>query len=159
MTWYEILVLVAGALGGFDLVKWLANVIGNRKNNSRIADAEADAAEFHILQEQIQFLQQQLKDKEERFAEQTELLRKVQRERLDVEKEKSIMEIGYLKRIAALELELALKKCDDEECPFRKPPTAKTPPKTGLTKQSYFKNRDKTKSVSDDTTESPSAQV
>lgn len=50
MTWYEILIGVLGALGGLDLMKWGYNTIINRKNNSRIADAEADASEFHILQ-------------------------------------------------------------------------------------------------------------
>lgn len=155
MTWYEIVVLIAGALGGFDLVKWLANVIGNRKNNARIADSEADASEFHILQEQIIFLQQQLKEKEERFAEQTNLLRTVQRELLDLEKEKSVMEVGYIKRIAELEIELSNVRCNEHDCPFRQPPTAHTPPAKWLTKEKYFANKRK----KNDTAENTSPQV
>lgn len=143
MTWYEILVAIAGALGGIDLIKWLANVIGNRKNNSRIADAEADASEFHILQEEMVFLQEQVKEKEIRFAEQTTLLRQVQRELLALEKEKSVMEVGYIKQVANLEIELEKKRCDDLPCPFRLPPNAHTQAVAGTTRESYFQNRAK----------------
>lgn len=142
MNW-ETLVTVLGALGGLELVKWLYNIIANRRNNARINEAEADASEFHVLEEQIQFLQQQLKDKEERFVEQTNLLRDTQRDLLLLEKEKAVMEVEYLKRIAELELELARVRCNDEFCPFRQPPTATTPPKPGVTKEKYFEQREK----------------
>lgn len=138
VTWYEITIAVAGAFGGLELLKWGVNIIFNRKNNARIADSEADASEFGVLQTTNVFLQQQLKEKEERFAEQTNLLRKVQRELLELEKEKSVMEVEYLKRIAALELELMMKRCDEHDCPFRQPPTAHTPPAKGLTKDKHF---------------------
>lgn len=141
MTWYEVAIAIVGTLGGFEFIKWAWDKFFNRKNNARIADSEADASEFHILQEQIIFLQQQLKEKEERFAEQTDLLRKVQRELLDLEKEKSVMEVGYLKRIAELELELTMKRCDEHDCPFRQPPTAHTPPAKGLTKEKHFSKK------------------
>lgn len=142
MSW-ETLVTVLGAMGGLELIKWLYNVIANRKNNARINEAEADASEFHVMQEQMVFMQQQLKDKEERFAEQTEHLRDVQRDLLTLEKEKSLMEVEYLKKIADLELELARVRCNDELCPFRQPPTAATPPKPGVTKEKYFEQREK----------------
>ena len=145
MTWYEIVVAVAGAFGGVELIKFLWDKFFNRKNNARIADSEADASEFHILQEQIIFLQQQLKEKEERFAEQTNLLRKVQRELLDLEKEKSMMEVGYIKRIAELEIELSNVRCNEHDCPFRQPPTVFTPPAKGLTKEKHFANKRKKK--------------
>lgn len=144
MNW-EILVAFIGALGGLEFVKWGYNAIVNRKNNTRINDAEAETTEFHLLEEQITFLQQQLKEKEERFVEQTDLLRNVQRDLLTLEKEKALTETEYLKRISQLELELAMVRCNDEECPFRQPPTAKTPPMPGLTKDDYFKNRKSTK--------------
>ncbi len=142
MNW-ETFAAVIGALGGIELVKWLYNIIVNRRNNERINDAEADASEFHVLEEQIQFLQQQLKDKEERFVEQTNLLRDTQRDLLLLEKEKAVMEVEYLKRIAELELELAHVRCNDEFCPFREPPTAMTPPKPGVMKEKYFEQREK----------------
>lgn len=142
MTWYEIAIAVAGAFGGLELLKWGGNLILNRKNNSRMADAEADASEFRILREEMVFLQEQVKDKEIRFAEQTTLVRQIQRDLLALEKEKSVMEVDYIKRIATLELELEKKRCDDMPCPFRQPPNAHTQAVAGLTKQKYFKNRD-----------------
>ena len=141
MTWWEILVAIAGALGGIDLLKWLANVIGNRKNNARIADAEADRSEFHILQEEVEFLQGQLKEKEERFADQTGLLRQVQRELLALEKEKSIAEVEAIRKISELEILIATVRCDEHDCPFRQPPTAHTPPMKGLTIEQYFEKK------------------
>ena len=148
MNW-ETIVAVIGALGGFELVKWLYSVIANRKNNKRINDAEAEASEFHVLEEQIQFMQEQLKDKEVRFVEQTNLLRNTQRELLATEREKAVMEVEYLKKVADLDLELANVRCNDELCPFRQPPTAKTPPKPGVTKEQYFKQREENDSAKD----------
>ena len=143
MTWYEITIAVAGTFGGIELVKFLWDKVFNRKNNSRIADSEADVSEFRVLQEQIVFLQQQLKEKEERFADQTTHLRQVQREYLNLEKDKSIMEVGYIKQVATLEIELANVRCDEHDCPFRQPPTAHTPPAKDLTKDKYFANKNK----------------
>lgn len=48
MTWYEITIAVAGAFGGVELVKFLWNMIFNRKNNSRIANTEATNAEIVV---------------------------------------------------------------------------------------------------------------
>lgn len=140
MTWYEIVISSAGVLGGLELIKWIVNVIFNRKNNARILDAEADASEFHILQEEIQFLQQQLRDAEVRHSEQTTLLRTIQQERLEVEKDKSVMEVEYLKLVSKLELDIEKKRCDDIMCPFRLPPNAHTPA-TSISKDSYFSGR------------------
>lgn len=105
-----------------EFIKWLFN----RKANSRLAIAEAESAEFHTLQETVVFLQEQLKEKEERFAKQTERLRATQDEL-------------YLSRKAEYEakLELAEVRCDDAECPFRQPPNAYTKPRKGLTKEQY----------------------
>lgn len=123
---FEIIMTIIGGLGGLEFVKWLFN----RKTNSRIAIAEAESAEFHTLQETVQFLQTQLKEKEERFAGQTERLRRIQDD-LFSEREKR----------HAAELELALKRCDDEECPWRKPPNAKTKPRKGLNKEQYHEQK------------------
>lgn len=126
MTWWQIIIAVFGALGGFEFIKWLFN----RKTNSRIALAEAESKEFHLLQETNEFLQKQLQQKEERFVEQTERLRKVQDELFRSK------ESEYEAR-----LELAQKKCEDMPCPFREPPTAYTQPKPGMTKEQYHSQK------------------
>lgn len=120
--WGEIIVSIIGALGGWEAIKYMVN----RKSNRRIADAEADASEFRTLQETLQFLQTQLKDKEERFAEQTNIVRKLN---LDL--------IEMLKDKGAMEVELAMVRCNDTDCPFRQPPNAKTPPRNGQTRDEY----------------------
>lgn len=122
MNTIEIILSIIGALGGWEAIKYLLN----RKSNQRTAMAEADLSQFHTLQETIQFLQSQLKEKEERFAEQTNIVRKLN---LDI--------IDLLKDKGAMEVELVRVRCDDDDCPFRQPPNAKTPPAVGLTKQDY----------------------
>lgn len=121
-SWWQILVSVIGGLGGLEFIKWLFN----RKANSRIKIAEAGSAEFHTLQETVQFLQEQLQSKEEKFAEQTALVRQLNRELLTAER-----------AIAEKDVELVQKKCEDLPCPFRKPPNALTQPKPGVTKEQY----------------------
>lgn len=121
-SWWQILIAVVGSFGGLEFIKWLFN----RKTNSRIATAEAETAEFHTLQETNEFLQRQLQMKEERFVEQTNRLRTTQDELFKAKEAEH-----------AAKLELAQKKCEDEECPFRRPPNASTPPKPGLTREEY----------------------
>lgn len=125
-SWWQVLLAIFAGLGGLEFVKW----IFNRKTNSRIMVAEAEIKEFHLLQETNEFLQKQLQAKEERFVEQTERLRKTQDELFKAK------EAEY-----ASKLELAQKKCEDNECPFRRPPNANTPPKPGLTKEEYHANK------------------
>lgn len=125
-SWWQILVSVIGGLGGLEFIKWLFN----RKANSRIKIAEAGSAEFHTLQETMQFLQEQLQSKEEKFAEQTALVRQLNRELLTAER-----------AIAEKEVELVQKKCEDLPCPFRKPPNALTQPKPGVTKEQYQESK------------------
>lgn len=136
-AWWQVLVTIIGAFGGLEFVKWLFN----RKTNARIAIAEAESAEFHHLQETNEWLQKQLQAKEERFAEQTQLVRRQNTEILDLYKEIAQKDLTHAKEIAALELELARKRCDDMPCPFREPPTASTQPKPGLTKEQYHKQK------------------
>ena len=54
------LVTVLSAMGGWEAVKWFLN----RKSNSRVAEAEADSAELHVMKETYEFLQEQLRQKE-----------------------------------------------------------------------------------------------
>ncbi len=136
-TWWQVLITIAGAFGGLEFIKWFFN----RKTNSRIAIAEAESAEFHHLQETNEWLQKQLQAKEERFAEQTQLVRKQNTEILELHKQMAEKDVAHEKAIAALELELAQKKCEDTACPFRLPPNAQTPPKPGLTKEQYHSQK------------------
>lgn len=142
MSWETLTALIV-ALGGLELIKWAYVTFSNRENNARINDAETDASEFRLLMEEITMLQQLLKDKEERFVDQTNVLRQVQRDLLALEKEKSMMEVEYLKKIADIELKMVVVRCDEEDCPFRQPPTKKTLQRAGLSKEEYFANKRK----------------
>lgn len=145
--------LILGALLTGDIVMRLLF-----KSNRRIANANADVAEtqattgeFHLLKEQIEMNQQQnldlikinaelveqIKEKENRFAEQTDKLRESQRNLLAA----TDREVEYVKRIGELELELEKKRCDTLTCPFRQPPNAYTPPQDGITIMEYH-NKD-----------------
>lgn len=97
---------VLGTLGGFELIKYLLN----RQTNARIADAQADGSEFAVLKETIQFLQEQLREKEKRFAEQTDLVRQLNTENLRLTAEN-----GQLKA------ERSLKLCERRGCQQREP--------------------------------------
>lgn len=112
----EILTMILTAVGsllGWEGVKWLLT----RKSKARIAVAEADAAEvkaevdeFHHLREMVEWMQERLKQKEERFAEQTQLVRQLQRELLESEK-----------KVAKLETERSMKLCEVRNCCNRQP--------------------------------------
>ena len=102
----ETLLTVITALGGFEAIKYFLN----RKTNKRKAEAEADSAEFNALREYNEFLQRQLSDKEERFTNQTDRLRKIQDEYFDL-----------MKKNAQTELELQKYRCIRAKCPNREP--------------------------------------
>lgn len=106
MNIIETLVTVLTAMGGLEAVKYLIN----RKSNARISEAEADSAEFHVLKEQIEFLQVQLKQKEERFAEQTQLVRNLNTEVLEL-----------TQKLGNTELELQRYRCIRAKCQQREP--------------------------------------
>ena len=101
---------IIGALGGFEGAKWAITSFVNRRTNARKEEAEADSAEFNILKETTEFLQAQLQAKEERFAEQTNMVRSQTDEILRLTKEKG-----------ALELELQKYRCVVQKCPKREP--------------------------------------
>lgn len=112
----EILTVIITAvcsLLGWEGVRWLIT----RKSNARIVSAEADTAEvkaevdeFHHLRDMVEWLQQRLYEKEERFAEQTKLVRELQRELLASEK-----------KVAMLETERSMKLCQVRGCAKREP--------------------------------------
>lgn len=108
------------ALGGLEFLKWL----WTRKSKARMAAAEADAAElkasadeYHLLKERIDNLNEQLANKEQRFDEQTQLLRQTNKELLDEIKQNGLLSA----KIAALEAERAMKLCQVRNCPKREP--------------------------------------
>ena len=83
-----------GTLSIWEAVKyWL-----NRKTNKRMEEAEADSKEFATLRDMIEFLQSQLKEKEERFADQTARLRKTQDENFNLLEEKALLEMQLAKK-------------------------------------------------------------
>lgn len=107
------IVSALGTLFGWEGVKWLLN----RKSNKRIGEASADTAEvkaeneeFHHLRELTDWLQQQLKAKEERFQEQTQLVRQLNSKLLDAET-----------KVARLEAEKSMKLCEVRNCANRQP--------------------------------------
>ena len=106
MNVIETLVAILTSVGGSELVKDLLN----RKSNARISEAEADSAEFHVMKEQIEFMQEQMKQKEERFAEQTTLVRNLNNELLKI-----------TKKLGSTELELQKYRCIRPKCLEREP--------------------------------------
>lgn len=116
----QTLLTIIGSLGGVELFRWLLT----RRANKRQAEATADhaeiqteEAEFVYLRKRIEFSEQQLAAKEQRFADQTEVLRTAQRELLEM-----TVENGKLSaRIAALEAERSMKLCERKGCAQRQP--------------------------------------
>lgn len=108
---------VLTAMGGWEAVKYLLN----RKSHKRKSDAsanieetKAETEEFHLLKEQLEFCQQQLIEKEARFAEQTAIVRRLNQTNFD-----------QAKQIGVLEVEKAhaeLWRCEKGRCQRRRPP-------------------------------------
>lgn len=113
-------ITILGTLGGFEFIKWLFN----RKPNRRVANAQAEAAEvkaeadeFHLYRERLELADRQLLEKEQRFHEQTVLVRDLNKQLVQ-----KVTEIGTLQsRISALEAERAMKLCERRGCLERKP--------------------------------------
>lgn len=97
---------IVTTLGGWEAIKYFIN----RKSNSRIAEAKADGSEFTVLRDTVVFLQEQLQKKEERFAEQTDVVRRLTAENLELTHEN-----------AMLKAERALKLCERRNCGNREP--------------------------------------
>lgn len=94
------------ALGGFEFIKWVVA----RKQGKRVEEASADDSEFSVLRKQIEFLQEQLLKKEERFAAQTDALRDATRKELELTRE-----------VTMLKTERSLKLCERRMCGERLP--------------------------------------
>ena len=141
MSW-EIISTIIGTILGSQAVAEIVRWIKNRKTDSRIEEAHADSEEFNSLRETIQFLQEQLKGKEERFAEQTNIVRNLNTEVIQLTRERADVELAYARYKADAELELEKVRCEDKPCPWRRPPNAYTEPKPqGKTKEDYHNEK------------------
>lgn len=141
MSW-EIIPTIIGTILGSQAVAEIVRWVKNRKTDSRIEEAHADSEEFNSLRETIQFLQEQLKGKEERFAEQTSIVRNLNIEVIQLTREKADVELEYARYKADTELELEKVRCEDKPCPWRRPPNAYTEPKPqGKTKEDYHNEK------------------
>lgn len=140
MDWQVIATIIGTTLGGqgiVELVKWWKN----RKTESRIAETHADGEEFKTISQTNLFLQQQLQEKEERFAQQTNLVRSLNAEVIQLTKEKAKVELDFERYKAEKKLELERVRCNDQPCPWRQPPNAYTAPKSGMQKDDYHKQK------------------
>ena len=116
----EISASMGAAIGGWEFIKYILNIRTNKRKEKSEADkakaeadkaeAEANSADFSVLRETVEFLQQQLKEKEERFANQTDRLRKVQDDYFEL-----------LKADAQKDLELQRFRCVRPKCAQREP--------------------------------------
>ena len=110
---FGIVASMGAAVGGWEFIKYMLNILTNKHKEHYEADkakAEAKSADFDVLRETTEFLQQQLKEKEERFANQTERLRKVQDDYFTLLQEK-----------AKVDLELKRFRCVRPKCAQREP--------------------------------------
>ena len=97
---------IVGSVSFWELVKYLFH----RRANRRKADSEADASEFSVLRDTMIFMENQLKNKEERFAEQTAVVRKLNAENLELTRE-----------VTMLKTEREMKLCERRGCLTREP--------------------------------------
>jgi hypothetical protein len=114
------IISLLAALGGLEFLKWL----WTRKSKARMAAAEADAAElkaekdeYHLLRERLEFTEAQMIEKEQRFNDQTNLLRDTNRQLMEQIKENGLLSA----KVAALEAERSMKLCQVRSCPKREP--------------------------------------
>ena len=134
MNWADVLVTVIGAFGGLEFFKWLFT----RKQNKRVAEAQADNAEYESYQKQIDRYEERMADKDRiiaekdarledkenkyhdisnKYHEQTLLLREVQAKRLEKEEECG----NYKAKISELLAERKMKLCERKGCRERQP--------------------------------------
>lgn len=133
MNWSEF-GLILGAVGGFELIKW----VFTRKSSKRVEKAQADNAEYENYQKQIDRYEERLADKDRiiaekdarledkenkyhdmsnKYHEQTLLLREVQAKLLKKEEE-----CGDKKaKISELLAEKKMKLCERKGCAQRQP--------------------------------------
>ncbi len=116
------IVLLIGALGGLEAVKWLIHSWVNRKTNARKEDASANAAEIDNLLSVIEKLNKQIERYDERLKQRDDKVDSIYRELRTVQNEVQTWTQKYH------ELELAwkeadVKRCNVRGCGNRRPPS------------------------------------
>lgn len=141
MDWQTVCTIIGTVLGGqgvVELIKWWRN----REAEDRITEARADNEEFNTLKQTNLFIQEQLKAKEEHFAEQTNLVRGLNNEVMQLTREKAAVELEFERYKARVELELERVRCNDRPCPWRQPPNLLTQPiPEGTSKDEYHQQK------------------
>ena len=123
MNW-ETIITVLSTLVGSETIKWGVKAWIIRKTDARKQETAADTDEFHLLRERLEVSdkhlldkEKQLYEKEQRFHDQTLLVRDLNKQLLD-----KTVESGQLQaRISALEAERAMKLCERRGCKERQP--------------------------------------
>lgn len=108
---------VLTAFGGAELIKWLIKWFANRKANKRKTEAHADqeevkaeSEEFEYLRNRITFKEEQLIRAEQREADKTKEIRRLNSENLEL-----------VRKITMLETERSMKLCEVRNCASRVP--------------------------------------
>lgn len=101
-----IVLTALGSLLGWEGVRWLLT----RKSNTRIMAAQADVAEVKAESEEFKTLHEVLTSLQEMYKEQTLLVRALNKELLESQKE-----------VVQLKTERSLKLCEVRNCSRRKP--------------------------------------
>lgn len=96
-----LLVSIFGSLLSYECVKFFYL----RHSSKKQAVAEAEKSQFDVLKDTVLFLQEQLSMKEQRFAEQTDLVRKLNEINLKLSKENEV-----------LKWDLEHFRCNDRDC-------------------------------------------
>lgn len=102
------------SLGLLEMMKWAYHVYISKDKDKVVSKAEAELAQFENLKQVNEFLQQQLKEKEERFVDQTLRLRKTQDDLFEEKKKNAELEIKI--KIAEFW------RCNIKMCIKREPP-------------------------------------
>lgn len=113
MDIWSTLIAIIGSIGGLEGIRYLVN----RTAEKRAANAKADTEVFHSLKEYNEYLQHELRSKEERFAEQTLRVRKLTDEVIEL-----------TEKMGKTNAELYLYRCKRLGCGKRLPPNSFTAP-------------------------------
>lgn len=104
---------VLATLGGSELIKWFVNRKANKRKTEAYADQEevkAESEEFEYLRNRITFKEEQLIRAEQREADKTKEIRRLNSENLEL-----------VRKITMLETERSMKLCEVRNCASRVP--------------------------------------
>lgn len=114
-------VLLIGAFGGIEAIKWGFNAFIHRKSNARREDATADAAEIQNLLSIIEKLNTQIERYDERLKSRDDKVDAIYRDWRNSQNEVQ----SWIQQYHELELkwkEAEVRRCDVRGCIDRKPP-------------------------------------